>query len=72
MKCTTIEKSKLGTIVVYIWVDDEYIAAIYGKDYEVSYDDLFENYRIDVMTDPMFISGTIRVDDYICLTHKPY
>ena len=72
MKHATIEKSKRGTISVHIWVDDHYIAAIYGNDYEVSRDNLFEAYRIDVMTDPMFISGTVRVDDYTCLTHKPY
>ena len=72
MKHANINKSKRGTIAVDIWVDDKYIAVIYGNDYSVRWDDLFEDYRIDVMADPIFINGTIHVDNYTCLTHKTY
>ena len=70
MKHATIEKSKRGTIAVHIWLDNNYIGVLYGNDYAVSYDDVFESYRLDTLCGQNFISGTVHVDDYTCLTHK--
>ena len=70
MKYAEIEKGIRGNISVSVWIDRKYIGALYGTDYEIRWDALFENYRIDTVCGLNFLSGTVRVDDYVCLTHK--